>query len=412
MRAIRMFLVLALVAVCVLWVAAPASAQFGGLKDKAKKTAEDKAKQKAEEEAQKATEESGEASDQAEEAEQTGDESDESNAAPESSTPPNASGKPGEGAWVNYDFVPGDRVIFFDDFANDVVGNFPQRLELLRGNMEVAEWKGRRWLRTTTYSDFIVPVPEVLPPRFTLEFDLYAPFNWNVLEVSGAMPEADDATQYTEVCVSPYGSRAGVKNLSSKEEISVTKFPEQVIQGVMHCRVMADGKYMKMYVNENRVANFPNANFLRSDRLLFVIAADPEYPLMLTDIRVAASDKKMYDALVSAGRVATQGIFFDSGSDRIRPESTPTLKEIGQMLTEHADLRLLIEGHTDSQGDDASNQDLSERRASAVRGYLVNEYKIADNRLDAKGFGESKPVSSNDTAEGRQNNRRVELVKI
>jgi len=127
---------------------------------------------------------------------------------------------------------------------------------------------------------------------------------------------------------------------------------------------------------------------------------------------VAASGKKIYDALMADGRVATQGILFDSGSDRIRPESTPTLKEIGQMLKDHADLKLLIEGHTDNVGDDASNQTLSEKRANAVRSHLISQYTIDGARLQAKGFGETKPVSSNDTPEGKQNNRRVELVKI
>ncbi|MEJ2238348.1 MAG: OmpA family protein [Gemmatimonadales bacterium] len=112
------------------------------------------------------------------------------------------------------------------------------------------------------------------------------------------------------------------------------------------------------------------------------------------------------------GRVATQGILFGSGSDRIRPESTPTLKEIGTMLEEHPELRLSIEGHTDSDGDDAFNQDLSERRAAAVKAYLVEQFAIDDARLETAGFGESNPVAGNDTAEGKQQNRRVELVQL
>ena len=411
MRAIRILLILALAAACTIWVTAPVSAQFGGLKDKAKKKAEEKAKQKAEDEAKKATEGSDESSEQAEEPSQEG-ETDEAGASADESAPPKASGKPGEGVWVNYDFVPGDRVIFFDDFTNDVVGNFPQRLELLNGNMEVAEWKGRRWLRTTTYSDFILPLPEVLPPRFTIEFDMYQPSNWGTLEVTGTAPEGEDREQWDEAAFSPYGTRAGVRRSGSKADRSVSDFPDAWVKQPMHCRIMADGKYVKVYVNELRVANFPSANFLRANSLLFEAAANPDNPMMLADFRVAASDKKMYDAIVADGRVATHGILFDSGSDKIRPESTPTLKEIGQMLNDHADLRLVIEGHTDSQGDDTSNQDLSERRANSVRSYLIAEYKIADNRLEAKGFGETHPVSSNDSPEGRQNNRRVELVKI
>ena len=82
------------------------------------------------------------------------------------------------------------------------------------------------------------------------------------------------------------------------------------------------------------------------------------------------------------------------------------------MLEEHTDLRLSIEGHTDADGDDAFNQSLSERRAAAVKAHLVAQHAIDATRLDTAGFGESTPVSSNDTPEGKQQNRRVELVRL
>ena len=81
------------------------------------------------------------------------------------------------------------------------------------------------------------------------------------------------------------------------------------------------------------------------------------------------------------------------------------------MLKEHPELALTIEGHTDNVGKPESNQALSEKRAAAVRQYLVDNYQIDGARLQAKGLGQTKPVGGNDTAEGRQQNRRVELVK-
>ena len=76
-----------------------------------------------------------------------------------------------EAAFVNFDFVPGERVLFADDFTKDNVGDFPKRLEFVKGNMEVAEWKGSRWLRATTDGQFEIPLPETLPERFTVEFE-------------------------------------------------------------------------------------------------------------------------------------------------------------------------------------------------------------------------------------------------
>jgi outer membrane protein OmpA-like peptidoglycan-associated protein len=85
--------------------------------------------------------------------------------------------------------------------------------------------------------------------------------------------------------------------------------------------------------------------------------------------------------------------------------------EIAQMLKDHAELAILIEGHTDNVGNAAANQTLSEKRAAAVRQVLVDKYGIAAARITTAGFGATKPAAPNTTAEGRQQNRRVELVK-
>ena len=129
-------------------------------------------------------------------------------------------------------------------------------------------------------------------------------------------------------------------------------------------------------------------------------------------VRIAGSTVDLYDRLTRDGRVTTRGILFDVDSDVIQPESAPTLEEIGTTLQEHPDLRISIEGHTDSDGDEASNQQLSERRAEAVRARLIDDYGIDPSRLEAAGYGESRPVAPNDTPEGKQQNRRVELVRI
>jgi OOP family OmpA-OmpF porin len=82
------------------------------------------------------------------------------------------------------------------------------------------------------------------------------------------------------------------------------------------------------------------------------------------------------------------------------------------MLAEHPELRLSIEGHTDADGDDDFNRELSERRADSVRRYLVERYGVDGGRLEAVGHGEARPVADNDTPVGKQQNRRVELVRI
>jgi outer membrane protein OmpA-like peptidoglycan-associated protein len=101
-------------------------------------------------------------------------------------------------------------------------------------------------------------------------------------------------------------------------------------------------------------------------------------------------------------------IYFETDSDVLKPESKLDLDLLSDVLKRNPQANLMIEGHTDSSGDDAHNLDLSKRRASSVVKYLV-EKGIAASRLSSEGYGETMPVASNDTPEGRAQNRRVEL---
>ncbi len=102
-------------------------------------------------------------------------------------------------------------------------------------------------------------------------------------------------------------------------------------------------------------------------------------------------------------------VLFDTGKSTLRPEAREKLAKISGIVLAYPDLRLAIEGNTDSVGSDAMNQTLSEQRAASVRDYLVKE-NIPAASMTSQGFGETQPVASNDTAEGRQQNRRVEMV--
>lgn len=320
----------------------------------------------------------------------------------------NASGekplRPGEGAWVNYDFVPGDRALFVEDYSGDEVGNFPKRLEFVSGNMEVAEWQGGRYLRSATVSEFAIPLPETLPERFTLELDVYhgaRRYSWGEVTIR-FVERPTPANPVVEV----NWTRGGLQGPTR----AITEVGEKFENTFVPIRIMADGKYVKVYMGDKRVANVPNADLGRARKIWVRVPATDDSPAFVGTIRVAAGGKKLYDVLAEQGRVATQGIYFDTGSDVIRPESTPTLKEIIAMLREHEELKLTIEGHTDDVGSAQANQALSTKRAESVKAYLVSQ-GIDAARLEAKGLGATKPVAANTTAEGRQQNRRVELVR-
>jgi flagellar motor protein MotB len=126
---------------------------------------------------------------------------------------------------------------------------------------------------------------------------------------------------------------------------------------------------------------------------------------------VEHASNRIEEKLSTTGRAEVYGIYFDFAKATIRPESESVLKEIAEAMTKNPAWKLSVEGHTDNIGGGASNQELSTRRASAVRQALVDRYRITAARLTPAGFGASRPKETNDTLEGRARNRRVELVR-
>ena len=104
------------------------------------------------------------------------------------------------------------------------------------------------------------------------------------------------------------------------------------------------------------------------------------------------------------------GVLFASGKADIKEDSTDDIKKLGVFMQTYPTTTTVIEGHTDSVGSAALNKELSQRRADAVRDYLIKNYSIDANRIKAVGFGPDRPVADNATAAGRQQNRRIEAA--
>lgn len=298
------------------------------------------------------------------------------------------------------DFTPGTRVIAELTFERDMIGNFPRSLKLKSGNAEVAMVGKARMLRATSFGEFVIPLPDVLPLRFTMEFDFMGPGGWL------QSIQFDDRSDGYAVEFDPW--HGGISGPNSAQFMSETGGPPK--SGSFPVQIMADGSYVKVYINGVRVANAPTAMIGRSREIRVHMKADRGQPAYFGHFRIAAGGRSLYQSLMETGRYTAEGILFDTNSDKIRSESAAALKEIGELLKAHADLNLVIEGHTDNVGQEAANKTLSERRAASVKDYLVKEFTVPAARLTTQGLGSTVPVASNDTAEGRQSNRRVELV--
>ena len=331
--------------------------------------------------------------------------------------------RPGEGVWSNYDFIPGERVLFAHDFEGSRVGDFPSRLGFIAGNLDVVRLGNNQVLRVgegTSEGDrggagcFTIELPETLPEQATIEFRLRTSDPLRRADMQ-LFSDASDDTPDTR-CNYPPNPHIFV----NKDERGL-QFPESgrtssesrgfPTNEWLDVRISADGDYWKMYVNEERVSNAPTYGFPRSNKLHMFLGVY-RHSIYLDDIRIAeGGTNNAPDSFGPNGLIETTAIRFDTASDRLRPESTGILNEMVALLERESGVRVRIEGHTDSDGTDTTNQSLSERRAASVKRYLVSK-GIASSRLDTQGFGESTPVASNDTAEGKAMNRRVGFRRL
>jgi outer membrane protein OmpA-like peptidoglycan-associated protein len=128
-------------------------------------------------------------------------------------------------------------------------------------------------------------------------------------------------------------------------------------------------------------------------------------------VRIGESTPDFSRSIAASGRYVSHGILFDTDSDCLKPESGAVIKSVARGLETNPNLKLRIEGHTDSTGNADHNLELSKRRAEAVMAVLVTQFSVDAARLSAEGLGASKPMDSNDTPQGRAQNRRVEFVR-
>jgi hypothetical protein len=308
---------------------------------------------------------------------------------------------------TKFDYVPGDSVILFDDFTQDELGEFPVKWRLVQGTFEVAELSGERWLRVTSVDGRVrmkLPAMTSLPEFWTLEFDFYSsgPTQQDLTVLGYA--EADNRVWET---VFPHATAMVFRSGSIFSE---TPF-EGTIAGRHHVMLMARGKAIKVYLDTQRMANVPEIEAAHG------LPLDIEFRLwspakpMITNVRFAEGCRPPKDVLAE-GKLVTHGIHFATGSDVVMPDSAPVLRQIAAYMQANPAVKIQITGHTDNVGAPASNLDLSKRRAASVARALSADLGIAADRFATDGKGDTEPMASNASPEGRAMNRRVEFAKL
>jgi outer membrane protein OmpA-like peptidoglycan-associated protein len=138
---------------------------------------------------------------------------------------------------------------------------------------------------------------------------------------------------------------------------------------------------------------------------------EDQYGVYVGNIKIATGKPDTRHKLVEEGKFSTTGILFDVNAATIKPESNGVLKELADVLIKYPDLKIKIIGHTDSDGSDAANLELSKKRAAAVATALSQDFNIDASRMQTDGKGEAEAVADNKTKEGKAQNRRVEFIK-
>lgn len=335
--------------------------------------------------------------------------------------------------YSKFDYVPGDKLLFFEDFSNDFVGDFPSRWNT-NGSGEVVKINKveGNWLELKPgYNIMFIPDVNDLPDDYTIEFDALAlgvdkqtssTARLHVI-LSDNNKFNKGKEHYVDVSI-PFGQYAafdfraynyfnrggGDINSGIKADI------RDEVLNQPHFSISVTKKRFRLWVNEKKYIDIPR--FIQELDVLNHIKfhinnfKDGEERLFIRNLKVAEGGVDLRRKLLSEGKISTNGILFDSGSDKIKPQSYGIIRQISQVLMQDESIKLNIIGHTDADGDDASNLELSKKRAAAVKNALINIYKISGERLQTDGKGETIPVGDNTTVDGKAQNRRVEFVKI
>lgn len=354
-------------------------------------------------------------------------ENDGSNDANKSTTAPTSgSDTPPMQVYSKFDFVPGEQVILLEEFEKDEVGDFPVNWNT-NGSGEVVRLSNKegKWLKLSGDGIFYPEHLGVLPENVTMEFEI-GTSEANQVQTNVIFLDAQnknllyyDYANMVELKFTALGNfnifcRDGenAEKLYNQKAQSQYLLPEKPFVKVS---IWKQGTRLRIYFNEEKLVDLPRA-FEKGIDYRMIFSTDTYFmenrEAYLGGLRVASGKPDTRSKLITEGKLATTGIKFDSGSDRIKPESFGTLQEIATVLKENPGIKIKIVGHTDTDGDASKNLELSKKRAAAVKAFLNKEFGIAADSMETDGKGQTEPVAPNTTPEGKANNRRVEFIKM
>lgn len=305
-----------------------------------------------------------------------------------------------------YTYIPGDKIIFSEDLSGTAIGEIPESFEA-NGDAETVAIADEKWLRLSEGTELTANL-KAKTEDMTIEFYVKSRTEGNhisfelmneELELSNTINVYNDGASWN-------GSYKG-EGLPSN---SITKDLFKPDQKSLVCVMIQKGR-TKVFVNQIQVMNVTNFTPVMPNRIKFRVSLGGEKDFFaFNGLKVAHSISSVSQKL-NAGKYIAYGIYFDTGSDKIRQDSYATLRQIGEALKANASMKVQIVGHTDNTGTNkAKVKKLSLMRSESVKQYLIENFGIDANRLTAVGKGGESPIADNGTANGRALNRRVEFI--
>lgn len=328
-----------------------------------------------------------------------------------------------EATYAKCDFVSGDEVIFEDDLANEKIGEFPSKWDLVTGNSEVVKYDGKMAIGFESVPTVIAPLmkdmKKYLTDEFTIEYDFFAGNDTKLSE--GLLSRSQYFLHFyneegSEICTYEVHT-ADVKSTFWSYQSTSDRHvnSEYQIENLLkdndwnHFAISFNKRAMKAYINGTRVTNVPNMKAPSYVELESRHWQDHGVDYV-TNFRICKGAVPLYDRMMTDGKFITYGITFDVNKATIKPQSMSEINRIKTLMDENPTLKFEVQGHTDNTGSAATNQTLSEQRAQAIVDKLV-ELGVDKKRLTAVGKGQTSPLADNSTEEGKAKNRRVEFIK-
>lgn len=327
--------------------------------------------------------------------------------------------------WAKYDFVPGTEIIFEDNQEGEQNGEFPSKWDLVEGTFENANFDGENVIYNIKCNmnggGGIVPMmknsnEDYLPEEFTIEFNVYfdeahdRSYHLYLIDLKNQM-KLDKAVPYSSKWLRIYKNSVDGKGIEHSYYPGFNNANFDKTPKWRHVAISFNKRALKVYLDDVRILNIPNLGYNPTGFSIGYQNVDGKRKGYIKNVCIAKGAVPLYDKFLTDGKFVTTGIKFDVNKATIKPESMGTINYVVKIMQEHPELNFSVEGHTDSDGDDASNLKLSEARAKSVLDQMV-KLGIDKSRLTNKGLGESKPMAGNDTPEGKSQNRRVEFVKF